>query len=223
MPSDIAPESASRPRCAGCALPLATCLCALVVRVDNRVPLLVLQHPREAREAKGSTRLLARCLGRCRVVVGEEFDDATLAPLLHGGGRRSVLLYPSDDGVADGLVDADALRDDASLQLVAIDATWRKSLRLLRTHPMLAALPRMALLPGEATRYAALRKARRPGQLSTLEASCAALALLERSPARYVPVLDAFERFVADRVARAARARESGIAASPCTGRAAMP
>jgi DTW domain-containing protein len=195
----------SRPHCPACALPLATCLCALVARVDNRVPLLVLQHPREAREAKGSARLLARCLARCRVVVGEDFDDATLAPLLRGEARRSVLLYPPDDGAAGTPVDATALRDDAALQLVVLDATWRKSLRLLRTHPLLQGLPRMALAPAAPGRYAPLRKARRPDQLSTLEASCRALGQLEGEPARYLPVLDAFDRFVADRVGRAAR------------------
>jgi DTW domain-containing protein YfiP len=201
MPADALPPS--RPRCAACGLPRATCLCALAAPVDNRVPLLVLQHPREAREAKGSARLLARCLARCRVVVGDEFDDAALAPLLHGDGRRSVLLYPPDDGTAAGRVDAEALAGAPGVQLVVLDATWRKSLRLLRTHPMLAALPRMALAPAGASRYAALRKAPRPGQLSTLEASCHALARLEGEPARYLPVLEAFERFVADRVRRA--------------------
>lgn len=186
----------SRPRCPRCALPQATCLCALVARADNALDVLVLQHPREAREAKGSARLLALCLARCRVVVGEDFDAALLQALLHGEGRRSALLYPADDGVAAPLPAA------APTQLVVLDATWRKSLRLLRTHAALAALPRLALAPAQAGRYGALRKARRPGQLSTLEATCLALSTIEGDAARYAPVLAAFDRFVLDRVSR---------------------
>jgi len=201
--SDDSPAlPASRPHCAACDLPLSTCLCALVVRADNRVPVLVLQHPREAREAKGSARLLSRCLARCRVEVGERFEPAALAAWLHGEGRRSVLLYPSDEPDAAIPRSVCDFGEADALQLVVLDATWRKSLRLLREHPALAALPRLGLAPEHAGRYAPLRRARRPGQLSTLEATCEALAALDGDAARYGPVLVAFERFVADRVAR---------------------
>ena len=40
--------------------------------------LLVLQHPAEARHAKGSARLLQLSLRRCTVHIGEAFDDAEL-------------------------------------------------------------------------------------------------------------------------------------------------
>src|SRR5215471_14977936 len=90
--------TSSRPTCPRCLLPVSTCVCALVAPVDNEIEVLVLQHPLEAHEAKGSARLLALSLARCRVVVGEVFEAALLHALLHADGRRSVLLYPEGAG-----------------------------------------------------------------------------------------------------------------------------
>ncbi len=196
-------DSPRRARCCTCELPLSTCLCALVAQVDNRIELLVLQHPLEVRQAKGTVRLLRLCLRRCRVVVGESFDEVELAALLTADGRRSALLYPQAQ--APGLVagtDADA-QPGPPTQLVVLDGTWRKSLRMLMTNALLRALPRVVLRPDEGGVYGALRKARLASQLSTLEAACAALARLEQAPARYAPVLASFGRFVDDRVLRA--------------------
>ena len=89
--------------------------------------------------------------------------------------------------------------------LVVLDGTWRKSLRMLHANPLLQSLPRWAIAVDGPARYAALRQARLPTQLSTLEAACAALADVEDAPARYAPLLDAFDRFVADRASRASR------------------
>jgi DTW domain-containing protein YfiP len=189
----------SRPTCPRCLLPLSTCLCALVAPVRNEVEVLVLQHPLEVREAKGSVRLLALSLVRCRVVVGEIFEDATLDELLHAGGRRSALLYPAEAGGA-----AQA-RGDPPTQLVVLDGTWRKSLRMLKSNPALEALPRVSLATEVSGAYGVLRKAPGHGQLSTLEATCRALAALEGDTARYVSLTAAFERFVTESAARARR------------------
>jgi len=189
-----------RARCERCGLPLSTCLCALVARVDNEVEVLVLQHPREAAEAKGSTRLLRLALARCVVVVGETFDPATLLSLLGGGVSGNALLYPSETSESPSKGFAAPLR-----RLVVLDGTWRKSFRMLHANPLLQSLPRYAIASPGAARYAALRKARLPEQLSTLEATCAALAALERAPARYQPLLQAFEGFVEREAARARR------------------
>lgn len=200
-PSIPSAGEAGRPRCATCELPLSTCLCALVARVDNRVDVLVLQHPLEVREAKGSARLMRLCLARCEVVVGETFEPAVLAALLHAPGRRSALLYP---GYAEAA--APDLAADAVTQLVVLDGTWRKSLKMLMSNPLLQALPRLALNPSSTGRYRTLRKARLPTQLSTLEATCEALAMLDADAARYAPMREAFGRFVDDRAARSAHA-----------------
>jgi tRNA-uridine aminocarboxypropyltransferase len=194
-----------RPTCARCALPARMCLCALVVPVRNELDVLVLQHPGEVDQAKGSLRLLRLSLARCRVVVGETFEPAALRELLGGDVSGSALLYPAGGLAGDGA----ALPAAPPRQLVVLDGTWRKSLRMLCANPLLQSLPRWAVAPSDAARYAALRKAPRRDQLSTLEATCAALASIEGVPARYAPLLDAFGRFVADRAipARPAPAR----------------
>ena len=195
--------STTRPRCPACDLPLATCVCALVERVDNAVDVLVLQHPLEVREAKGSARLLWLGLARCRVIVGETFEPSVLESLLHADGRRSVLLYPDVATRADVTnVEPAMTMETPPTQLVVLDGTWRKSVKMLMSNAPLQALPRLALSPDAAGRYGALRKARLASQLSTLEATCAALAALECDEARYAPMLRAFERFVDDRAAR---------------------
>ena len=173
--------AARRVLCPRCGRPSPRgCVCEFVRPVDNRVAVLVLQHPDEVDEPKGTARLLALSLARCRVVVGEVFEPRALAAMLHEGGACARLLYP-DVTAAPAPAQAMAEADPPATRLVVIDATWRKSLRMLLSNPVLAALPRLALPEGEGgtdRRYARLRPARRAGQRSTLEATCAALALL---------------------------------------------
>ncbi len=199
--SPLVEAPSRRARCATCALPARTCVCALVTPVRNDVDVLVLQHPDEQHEAKNSARLLRLSLARCRVVVGETFDPGELLALLDGDVSGVALLYPSDTSAG-----VPRSSDALPTRLVVLDGTWRKSLRMLHANPLLQSLPRWAISSARPSRYAALRKARVPSQLSTLEAACAALADIEQAPARYAPLLDAFDRFVAD---RASRARES--------------
>ncbi len=196
--SPLADAPSRRARCATCALPAGTCVCALVTRVANDVEVLVLQHPDEQHQAKNSARLLRLGLASCRVVVGETFD---LLALLDGDVSDVALLYPSD--TSEGVPRSSGA---PPRRLVVLDGTWRKSLRMLHANALLQSLPRWAISSATPSRYAALRKARLTSQLSTLEATCAALAEIEQAPARYAPLLHAFDRFVAD---RASRAREA--------------
>ncbi|MBB4842604.1 DTW domain-containing protein YfiP [Paucibacter oligotrophus] len=179
--------------CRACELPLAACLCAWVRPVDNRVELIVLQHPQEQHQAKGTVRLLQRCLSRCRVLVGEGFDEALLAPLL---GAGTALLYPMDATALAGATAGPVQR------LILLDATWRKSRKMLQLNPRLQTLPRLALTELPPSGYA-IRRAQRPEQRSSLEAAALALQQLEAQVLpgldRYRPLWEAFEGFVADR------------------------
>ncbi len=155
----------------------------------------MLQHPHEQRQAKNSVTLLRLSLARCDVVVGEHFPPEALQALLHRPGRDTRLLYP--DVPAAPAPAAAPVTPGAPVRLVVIDATWRKSLRMLLVHPALAALPRLALHTPPPTRYRAIRAARRADQVSTLEATVQALAMLEGPSFDGHPLLDAFGEFVA--------------------------
>jgi DTW domain-containing protein YfiP len=67
---------------------------------------------------------------------------------------------------------------------------------MLYLNPLLHALPRLALRDLPASSYR-IRKAHQPDQLSTLEATCAALSQLEGDAERLAPLLRAFDGFVA--------------------------
>jgi len=169
-----------------------------------------LQHPLEVAQAKGTARLLHMSLAHSRLVTGEAFSEAALAALLWSPfgepvaterPRQALLLYPDTPQAAQGLsppgLAPELLQDPAQLRLVVLDGTWRKSRKMLALNPLLQGLPRLALRDTSSSRYL-IRKAHRPEQLSTLEATCHALAQLEGQAAPYLPLLDALDGFVAE-------------------------
>jgi DTW domain-containing protein YfiP len=110
---------------------------------------------------------------------------------------------------------ATQLADPAQVRLVVLDATWRKSRKMLHLSPWLQGLPRLSLDASMASSYS-IRKAHKPGQCSTLEATCAALAQLQGDAPRYVPLLQAFQGFVAQ---QASYAKHQGPASTAGTTR----
>ena len=194
-----------RAHCATCLRPRRGCICPWVRPVAHAVEVLILQHPQEATQAKGSARLLHLCLPGSRMVTGEVFDEAALRALL-AGPKLSVLLYPeTPQGGALNLpapptLAPERLAHPAGLRLVVLDGTWRKSRKMLCLNPALQELPRLALTSQPASRYR-IRKAHRDDQLSTLEATCAALAQLEGSTEHFAPLLTAFDGFVEQQLA----------------------
>ena len=184
--------------CAICERPQAACICAAIARVDSPVELLILMHPLETGQAKNSGRLLHLCVPGSRVVTGEAFDQHALEALLHGDGRAPVLLYPAPaDAPA---APAALLADPARVRLVVIDATWRKSRKMLYLNPALAALPRLALADAPVSAYR-IRKAHAAHQLSSFEAAAYALRQLTGDQEGSARLFDAFERFVAQQAA----------------------
>jgi len=69
---------------------------------------------------------------------------------------------------------------------------------------VLQCLPRLTLMTPQVSGYA-IRKAHKPGQLSTLEATCAALVQLQGNAQLFAPLLQAFQGFVAQQAAFVSR------------------
>ena len=201
-----------RQHCNRCLRPQSTCLCQWIRRTEIETEVLILQHPLEVNQAKGSARLLHLSLPRSRLVVGETFAEATLHALLTApfdasapahAPRQAVLLYPETPdmpNVAQNPGDTHGvLANSNPVRLVVLDGTWRKSRKMLHLNPLLQQLPRLALRDMPASNYK-IRKAHRPDQLSTLEATCAALAQLENPSAPLDALLSAFDGFVAQQM-----------------------
>ncbi|MDP2450061.1 MAG: tRNA-uridine aminocarboxypropyltransferase [Polaromonas sp.] len=205
-------SSPRRPHCAGCLRPQSACICAWITPVAHEVEVLILQHPLEVDHPKGSARLLHLSLPHSRLVTGDVFVDAALlaAPFEVAGSavdapRHNLLLYPDmpqDQALgvpAPPALPAGWLREPSRLRLIVLDGSWRKSRKMLYLSPPLQHLPRLSLQGLPPSRYG-IRKAHRPGQLSTLEATCAALMQLEGNAGKFEPLLTAFDGFVAQQL-----------------------
>ncbi|MBC3862923.1 DTW domain-containing protein [Undibacterium jejuense] len=201
--------SLSRQACAQCQRPLTNCICRWIKPIANLVEVLILQHPMEVNNAKGSARLLDLCLQASQIIIGENFAADELLSVLHAPSCQNpgsyalqpVLLYPdTGENQAIDLVTSTETRfqenqDPRGLRLVILDATWRKSRKMLYLNPVLQTLPRLSLTAMPASHYR-IRKAHKPDQLSSLEASTYALMRLENDEEKYLPLLEAFDGFV---------------------------
>jgi DTW domain-containing protein YfiP len=190
-----------RALCTRCVRAQSACICQWITPLASNVALLILQHPLEVHHVKNSARLLHLSVTPSVMVEGEAFDPAALASMLEAGGRTPVLLYPDTPGDRSlGIappppLDPAVLDAPDTLRLVIVDATWRKSRKMLYLNPVLQRLPRYTLRAMPPSHYR-IRKAHAPDQLSTLEAAAYALMQLDPAPARWQGLLDAFDGFV---------------------------
>ncbi|MES2823635.1 MAG: tRNA-uridine aminocarboxypropyltransferase [Pseudomonadota bacterium] len=210
-----------RPRCLQCSRPLSTCICKHIQRVANHVELVILQHPLEVNEAKNSALLLHLCLHNSQLHAGEQFNADFFASFNLNTPHLTtynLLLYPeTSEEKSLGITPSPAmdnerlglemlniersitghnLNKNAPIRLWVLDATWRKSRKMLYLNPLLQTMPRLKLDNCAPTMYS-IRKAHSENQLSTLEASCYALQQLEQNLVDYTPILRAFAGFIA--------------------------
>ncbi|TDN90311.1 DTW domain-containing protein YfiP [Herminiimonas fonticola] len=218
--------SIKRALCTKCLRPQRTCICRWITPTGHEVEVLFLQHPLEIDNAKGSARLLHLSLARSQIITGEVFAEDELRGLLYApfphrqdNDQRQktilpLLLYPSTS--EDGNIATPPVltipADNTAIQyrLVVIDGTWRKSRKMLYLNPLLQQLPRLPLSDPPASHYR-IRKAHKPDQLSTYEATCHALMQLENETEKYLPLLAAFDGFVEQISSYDPKSKESEI------------
>lgn len=211
---DSAPLTTKRALCTHCHRPLRVCLCDLVVKTPNQVSVLLLQHPSEKNHPKGSVNLLQLSLAQCELRHGEIFKG--LRAELNNSSYHNILLYPETENgnkpktnMSSGQENrgtvpswrststSDPEQDQETatpIRLILLDGSWKKAYKILQLNPCLQELPRYQGPIPEAGAYT-MRKAPKPGQLSSLEACCYALGELEQNRDRYHPLLSSFAEF----------------------------
>jgi DTW domain-containing protein YfiP len=177
----------SRILCKQCQRPTIACICNFTCKINNQIAVLVLQHPSEVKQTKGTVALLSRSLSQCQVIVGENFSHHTeLNNLLVN--HQALLLYPSPEAQVLPLtkntlnsisVDAHEKNQQPKL-LIILDGTWKKAYRMFMLSSNLQALAQVCLPDKLANggQYL-IRKVAKKNALSSLEACCFTLALLE--------------------------------------------
>ena len=120
---------------------------------------------------QGATALSLDVKGRLAIPARHrealvEASDGQLVLTAHP--HRCLLLYPGVSAIS--VPQLQAQSDERPLCFILLDGTWRKSLKLLHSHPQLQLLPRVALAPSQPGGYH-IRKSPRADGLSTFEAA----------------------------------------------------
>ncbi|NQZ81895.1 MAG: DTW domain-containing protein [Colwellia sp.] len=182
----------ARDYCGECQRPLLACICTLITEIDNDIHVIVLQHPLEVKQTKGTVTILAKSLNKCSVFIGEDFTHNTeLHQLLSDYQQTTFLLYPSEQAK---VIDKQVAGNVQVKCLVLLDGTWKKAYRMFMLNTYLHDLPHLTLPLGIVGDYQ-IRKTNKNSALSSLEACTHALMLLEGSSEKYEKLLNNFVKF----------------------------
>jgi DTW domain-containing protein YfiP len=192
-------DTATALLCTGCGKPAALCLCAALQPIDNRIAVLILQHPQEQDRTLGTALLAHRQLTNSRLVVGLSWPGLAAALGRRVDARRWGVLYlgPAPTAAADAggmrpplcavAPNGDALTDQAAVLaaldgVILLDGSWSQAKALWWRNPWLLKLRRLILTPRASSLYGALRREPRPDSVSTIEAAAFAVAALQGEP-----------------------------------------
>ena len=199
------------PDCPRCLKPVPLCICDSVTPIDNRVSLLILQHPQEQDRALGTARLTALHFKNAVVRIGLSWPSLSKAL-----GRqvadpsRWAVLYLGSAKVADleTVCDIVAINRKGEVEdnqrailkdiegVVLLDGSWSQAKALWWRNAWMLKCQRVILNPAQPSRYGRLRKEPRKDGLSTIEAAATLLAGLERRPDIAETLNASFERLL---------------------------
>jgi DTW domain-containing protein YfiP len=189
-----ASDAATAP-CPRCGKPATLCVCAALQPVENRIAVIILQHPQEQDRILGTALIAHRQLVNSRLAVGLSWPSLAAALGHQADPRRWGVLYlgPTADGGdtrqplyavgPDGAMLGDQAAVLAALEgIILLDGSWGQAKALWWRNPWLLKLRRLILVPRAASLYGALRHEPRPDSVSTIEAAAFAVAALQGQP-----------------------------------------
>ena len=198
--------------CPRCHKLLPLCICDSIVPIENRISLLILQHPQEQDRALGTARLTALHFGNAVLRIGLSWPSLSkaLGRPVHDPSRWAVL-YLGSAKVAelDTTSDIVAINRKGEIEdnqrailkniegVVLLDGTWSQAKALWWRNAWMLKCQRVILGPSYPSRYGKLRREPRRDGLSTIEAAAMLLSGLEKRPDIADTLNGSFERMLA--------------------------
>ena len=182
--------------CPHCGKPMPLCICDSVVPMENRIAILILQHPQEQDRALGTARLAATILSKSVFRIGLSWSSLGKAlgheaeagqwAVLHLGSAKTGELPDNREVVVLDKKGAAIEDQDAALKgvkgIVVFDGTWAQAKTLWWRNAWVLKARRLVLNPKRRSLYGDLRREPRHESLSTIEAIGLALSAIERKP-----------------------------------------
>ncbi|MCG2626425.1 DTW domain-containing protein [Bradyrhizobium sp. WYCCWR 13023] len=199
------------PECPHCQKPMPLCICDSVTPIENKLSLLILQHPQEQDRALGTARLLAKHFDDATLRVGLSWpslskalgrpvENASHWAVLYLGSARAADLDAEGEIVAlnrkGEIADNQRAIFNKLEGVVLLDGTWSQAKALWWRNPWMLKCQRVILNPKHPSRYGRLRREPRKDGLSTIEAAATLLAGLERRPDIAETLNASFERLL---------------------------
>jgi DTW domain-containing protein YfiP len=183
--------------------------------IDNKVAVLILQHPQEQDHVLGTAGLLRQTLAQATLSVGlswrnlghalGESAEAKDWGVLYLGSTHAAgkgpLVALSQNG--EPLANQEGARHGLR-GIVVLDGNWAQAKALWWRNAWLTRLRRFVVVPDSPSLYGTLRKEARADAVSTLEAVALALSVLESDPELREKVLAPFRALIA-------KARRAGV------------
>jgi DTW domain-containing protein len=205
--------------CPQCHKPVALCVCDGIVAIENKVSVLILQHPQEQDRVLGTARLTSLHLGDAVMKIGLSWPSLSKILGRTADPHRWVVLYLGSVKAASLAPDREIVfvnrkgeleRDQDTLMrdiegIVLLDGTWSQAKALWWRNAWMLKCRRVVLGPRRPSRYGRLRREPRRDGLSTIEAAGMLLSRLERRPDIEEKLTASFERMLE-------RVREHGAA-----------
>ncbi len=191
------------PRCAGCRLAPAHCVCSLRPVVPTRAGICLLMAPYEPLKPSNTGWLVADVVPETHAFAwSRRAPDPALLALLDDPRWQPFVVFPGEFAPAARVV-ADMTAAAASTRrplLVLLDGTWAEARKAFRKSPYLDRFPVLSLAPEQARRYR-LRRSAHAHHFCTAEVAALALALA--GEARAASTLTAWLDVFSDRYLRA--------------------
>ncbi|HSJ39467.1 MAG TPA: tRNA-uridine aminocarboxypropyltransferase, partial [Xanthobacteraceae bacterium] len=182
--------------CPRCLKPRSLCVCEGIALIDNKVSLLILQHPQEQDRELGTARLTALHFKDALLKIGLSWPSLTKIlgrptdpqrwAILYLGSVKAKAVLPERDIVVVNKSGNAVDRQDSALReiegIILLDGTWSQAKALWWRNTWMLKCQRVILGPKRASRYGVLRKEPRQDGLSTIEAAGLLLAGLEKRP-----------------------------------------